>query len=360
MTGSGLEAQAMVVIEKGTGKKAWANATWAGMIGSASGMNEHGVGLSQVWAFSSDIGIGQPWVLTARTAFEAAENVDVVEPTFRAATRTYGSNFVWADRGDGRAGKARAIAVESTRNHLACFDENDPREDATYNGTPLSIPTVEAVARGDVALDRTIHALHYGISGDPRNRGGYRLRYKQQLDMVGDYEKAGTKIGAPEMIAISRQIAMTDESLQCVVYENTDLVMHVANSRLVATAKAVDAKSEPFHRFDVDYYLASPTIVADRATYAPGDVVELALGVTNKGRTRKLEARVRGEIGYTTMQFGSALAKYEAITGKTAVEKVKVQLPASCPKGTVELVLEIVEAGTTDLVDVATTKVVVQ
>lgn len=177
--GTGLESQAVVVIEKPAQGNAFLNAGYTGMLGTPSGINEHGLGISQVWAFSYDSTIGQPWILTARKLLETSENVDAVYPAFSSVQRTYGSNFVFADRGDGRGGKPRAVALESTAKMLAMFGDADPGEDATWNGISLPIRIPFAVFRGDTAMSAGIFARHYSISPgqDPRDRGGYRDRY---------------------------------------------------------------------------------------------------------------------------------------------------------------------------------------
>src|SRR5438105_4689434 len=141
-------------------------------------------------------------------------------------------------------------------------------------------------------------------------------------------------MGPDEMIAISRTIAMPGDSLQCVVYENTDLVVHVANSRVTGPGKAVDACTEPYEAFDLDYYLPTITAKPDKAFYATGDTIQVALTVSNTGRPRKLEARA---VGWPQRGTGS----------------LALVVPAGAAKGPFELVVELLEAGTDDVVDYA-------
>ncbi|HZV03114.1 MAG TPA: C45 family autoproteolytic acyltransferase/hydrolase [Planctomycetota bacterium] len=349
--GTGLESQALLIIEKPDGKKSFANATWAGMVGSVSGMNENGLALSQVWAFSRDVGIGQPWILTTRGILESQENVDGVAATFASATRTYGSNFVFADRGDGR-GTPRAIALESTFGLLVAHDADDPTEDAAWQGTPIAIRLPFAVFRGDTPVTQAVLDRDYEVAGqDPRNHGGYQLRYKQTADLVTAYEQAGTLIGPDEMKAISRTIAETSGSLQCVVYENTDLALHVANSRIVPGAGPAMARDEPFHDYDFDYYLPTLSFTTDRSVYAPGDAIQLAISVANRGRPRQLD--VRAVLPVTT----GALATLS--TGQTGTASASLVLPAGTPPGTAVVLLELVESGTQDVVDYAVVAITV-
>jgi hypothetical protein len=361
--GTGLESQAVVIIEKPEGKKAFANATWAGMVGSASGMNENGVALSQVWAFSSDVSIGEPWILTARRVLETAENVDAVQPIFAGATRTYGSNFVFADRGDGRGGTPRGIALESTHSLLEQLDANDPHEDATFNGIPIAIGLPNAVFRGDTPVTSVVLARDYNVppGNDPRTHGGYTDRYEQTANLVKGYEQQGVLMGAPEMETISKTIAMSKDSLQCVVYENNDLVLHVANSRIVPGGSPSVARDEPFHDYDFDYYLPTATVATDKSTYAVGDTIKLTINVGNHGRARTLDLRAHLEVAGTSIPLGSgSLGTVDVATGQSAPASASVTVPAGTVSGSVELVLELVESGTADTVDYATASITIQ
>ncbi len=359
MVGSGLEEHALAVIEKPDGGKAFLNAGWAGLLGSASGMNEHGVGISQVWAYSWDSNIGQPWIVTNREILSSAQNVDGIHAAYAAVPRTYGSNFVFADRGDGRGGQPRAIALESTHADLASFDANDPREDGNFQGIDLCIRMPFAVMRGDTALCQRIRLRQY-IHPDPRGSGGYDKRYKQQADITKDYEAKGVLMGQDEMIKISRQIAMPGSSLQCVVYENHDLVVHVANSRVTAPGQAIDANVEPFERWDLDYYLPTVAAKPDKASYAAGDPIEIAVDVTNRGRDRKLEAQVSilGPNGAKTVF--SKRAALDVKTGQAGKAKLAFAIPAGVATGPSELVVELLEANSDDVVDYARSEVTIK
>jgi hypothetical protein len=357
--GTGLESSALLVMEKPDAGYAFGNAGWAGMIGVVSGLSQHGIGVSQVWAYSLDAGLGQPWALTTRRLLMESQNVDAVFPLFSTTTRTYGSNFVFADRGDGRNGQPRAVTMDSTWKMLAVFGDNDPGEDAAWNGIPLAIKIPFAVMRGDESMCQRIHDRNYLVKpgADPRGYGGYASRYKQQADLIQAYAANGVKIGADEMVAISKQIAMTDDSLQCVTYENTDLVIHVANSVIVPGGTPLKAREEPFEAFDLDYYLPSASIAVDRATFTSGDTITITLGVKNDGRPRKLDARVVLETaGAQTL---IAQATVEAITGKQTAVVLPTKIPAGVVPGLGRLTVELDEAGTRDSVDYGSVAVLV-
>jgi hypothetical protein len=350
-TGTGLESHAVVVVEKPATGFTWANAGWAGMLGSASGMNEHGVGVSQVWAFSVDVNVGQPWPLMTRRILEECQNVDGIEAIFQLTPRTYGSNFVFADRGDGR-GAPRAIAVESTARQLAQFGDADLTENASWNGIPLSIRVPHAVFRGDTAMDESIFKLQYQIppGRDPRTLGGYCDRYAQQASMIQAYAAKGTPIGLAEMETISRTIAEPSGSLQCVVYESSDLVMHVANSRIVPGGPTAMARDEPFHDYDLDYYLPTVAVTPDKASYSLGDTLALTIDVANHGRPRRLDVQVSVVAAGQTYTLGSLTLV--ASSASPAHVVAPFVFPA-VPAGAAAISLELDESGTRDVVDYA-------
>ena len=357
MVGSGIENHAVVVMAKPTGGVAYVNPGWAGMIQCASGLNAHGIGVSQIWAKTQDKGIGRPWGLATREILANGQNVDDAIRVLRSGVRTYGSNFVFADRGDGRGGVPRAVSVETTKSHFAVFDANDPLENqALWNGQPYALQMPWAVYRADTAIDQIIRGLQTaanGPHGDPRTSGAYRNRYQGQYAGIRAYVDAGLPIGADEVEQISRAVAMRNNSLQCCVYENTDLELRVANSQIMPTGN-VDACNEPYYRYSLDYY--TPTIEAQpaRTHISPGQTLDVNVTVMGLGRARALEIRAQLLVGTMTVSFGTAgsgavILPERGSTGTT----LQLTLPASMVTGTGKLVMELVEAGTYDLVDVS-------
>jgi len=360
-TGSGLERYPLVVYYKPAGKVPYANVGWAGMTQVCSGMNAHGVAISQVWGFSTDTRLGQPWGMTMkRMLAEAWTSDDAVRTLRNEPNRTYGCNFVFADRGDGRGGAASGRTAESTPNLFADFTDDDPREDqALWNGQPYGIRIPNAVFRGDCALDPTVRRFQTasgGPGGDPRAAGAYQKRYKGQADRLMAYVNAGQPVGAEELKALARGVAIPDGSLQCVVYENTDLKIWAAYSRFDANGTAIDARDEPFYLYDFDYYQPTVDLVLDRSDYAPGDTQNLALSLSNLGSDRDLELRL--EIQPATSS--SMSWTYAQPAGTTAVSFRQGQMgsasvPATLPllaPGAYRVVARLYERGTLDLVDV--------
>lgn len=357
MVGSGIENFPLVVIAKPTGGVPYLNPGWAGMIGCASGLNARGVGVSQVWAFSNDKGFGRPWILSMRELMATGSTVDDAVRILGTDRRTYGSNFVIADRGDTRGGVPRGIAIEVSQSRMVVFESNDPLEDlALWNGQPFAYKVPFAVFRGDVCLDPTLRSLQTasnGPTGDPRTASAYRNRYENQALGILRYVNAGVKIGADECLQISKDVAMRRNSLQCCVYANTDLEVWVANSRIDASGQAYDAWTEPFHRFSLDDYAPVARVVPDRTTFARGETVRVAVPVDTLGGAHGLDVQVALELGGVAVVLGRTTSVVLPARGSvTAI--VDVTIPATLGNvGIGALVVEVLETGTQDLVDVA-------
>lgn len=362
MVGSGIESHTLIVMAKPTGGVPYVNPGYAGMIGCASGLNAHGIGVGQVWAFSLDRGFGRPWILATRELMATGDDVDDAIRIFSSHRRTYGSNFVFADRGDTRGGVPRAIAIESSQANLQFFESMDPKEDlALWNGQPYAIKIPFAVFRGDAALDpilRSRQTASNGPTGDPRASGAYRARYKGQADGIQSFINAGVKLGAQELIQISHDVAMPNDSLQCVVYANTDLELWVANARKDATG-IHQARKEPYLHYSLDDYAPVTRAVPDKTTFARGETLRVAVPIETLGKGHALDVHVGLEVAGVTTVLGSARNVVLADRGATTAI-VTITIPANLTNvGLGHLVAEVVEAGTQDLVDVARTGVTV-
>jgi hypothetical protein len=357
MIGTGLELYPVVVINKPDGKIPFANPSWSGMIACASGLSARGIGIGQIWANSLDRNFGTPWGLTTRKLLSEGMNCEDGIRFFQAEKhRTYGCNFVFGDRGDGR-GWPRGCTVESTAHFLAHFFDDDPKEDyALWNGQCYAIKIKDAVFRADSAMDPTIRCFQTasnGPSGDPRTASAYRNRYKGQADEILKYQQAGIKIGRAEAEAISRKVAMTS-SLQCCVYENSDLQLWVAYSTFRG-GQVIRAADEPYHRYDFNFYTPVVQASTDRSSYAPGDSQVITVNLSNLGGNRQLDLALsiktaQGVYSYTGMVNPTKviLKQFENRT-----LSFTTTVPPNLPPGPCELVVELYEAGTRGMVDMS-------
>jgi hypothetical protein len=355
LVGAGIEKHALVVMARPDGGVAYANPGWAGMIGCASGLNAHGVGVSQVWAFSQDKSVGRPWILATRELMITGDEAEDAVRILGSDQRTYGSNFVFADRGDTRGGQPKALAIESSWSHFFVFRDDDPQEDlAVWQGQPYAIRIPYAVFRGDCAMNpllRSLQTASNGPTGDPRTSSAYQNRYKGQADEILAYVNAGQKIGAAECIEITKKVAMRRSSLQCSVYANSDLDLELWVSNATKINGQISyAFQEPYHQYSLDYYTPTTTLVPDHTRVTLGAPLKVAALVETLGRSRGLDVALTLEAGGQSWPLGSIdallLPEKGRVTGQT-----QVTIPAAATLGAARLVAETLEAGTADLVD---------
>lgn len=262
-TGTGVENLPLVMIQKKTDAIPIASASITGMLGVFAGMNAHGVGIGQIWATSKQVRIWTPWqhqiretILKATTAKEAAT-------LFAQMGRVgYGSNFVFADAGDGGDGStSEGYTVEANSKHLVVFKANDAREsEAQVDGKVYGLPLPYSVLRGDVSMDPIIRSQQTsanGPDGDPTTAGSYNDRYKGLYDRIVAYEQAGVKMGVEETIAISRETAMRKSNLQNAIYANTDRDMWVVYSKINEDGTTTQAYEREYVNVPFYQYLST-------------------------------------------------------------------------------------------------------
>lgn len=272
-TGDGLERFPLVVVSKKDGKLPVMAASFAGMVGIFSGMNANGVAVGQVWAFSKDVKLHTPWHLQIRESFMNGRNAREATLLFsRMDNVTYGSNFVFADKGDGAEGYfSEGYSIEASSKNFVVFEANDPRElESKVDGESYGLPIPYGVVRGDVTMDPVLRSRSTGArgpTGDPRLSGSYRNRYKGQVDRILAYEKQGILIGKEQAEAISRETAMIGGNLQDIVYANTDREAWVAYSEILPDGSVRQAYENEYKHIPFSRYLS--TVLVDSETKQP-------------------------------------------------------------------------------------------
>ena len=262
-TGNGVEKLPLIMIEKKDGAIPIASASITGMLGIFAGMNAYGVGVGQIWATSNDVKIWTPWQHQIREAFLQAHSASEAVTLFSQMGRVgYGSNFVFADAGNGGNGyESEGYAVEANSKNLAIFKSNDPRElDAKVGGKTYGLPLAYSVMRGDVSMDQTIRKdqpAAAGPTGDPTTTGSYGDRYRGLYDRILAYEKAGVLMGVDETIAISRETAMKKSNLLNAIYANTDRNMWVAYSKMNDDGSTTQAYQRDYVNIPFYQYLST-------------------------------------------------------------------------------------------------------
>ena len=272
---SGIHAERLITVCRPSGGNAFISAGYAGVIGCLSGMNEKGISLSEVGAFSVREELdGIPWTLMARQVLEESDTLDAAVAIIRKSRHTLGYNYLVADGDPERFGapdfQPGAAAIETNFDCSEVFQDDDPKEQAAAWIDPegkehsYGVPIEEGVIRADTAFGERTRALQATDDGpgEPENTGNPRGRDDEGSsytdchlpirDMILAYEKGGgyvfpvrgtrvieagptRKIGAAEALTIAATVAHGDEKLDendwnvmSVVYAPTDLELWVA------------------------------------------------------------------------------------------------------------------------------------
>ncbi len=216
---AGVQRYAIVFVVRPTGTRAFINVGWAGFIGVLTGINERGISIGQVGAESADVtDDGEPMVFLMRRVLEHAADLDHAADLIRTARRTVGVNYVIADAGVGRPGRAgRAIAIETTARHVRVFEADDPAESQVEYARPIA----DAVFRADTAMDPVIRERQMASMGDPTRPGleppggsAYEVRYRGQAAGI---EAQYGRMDAERAQALAQAIA-PDSNVQSVIF----------------------------------------------------------------------------------------------------------------------------------------------
>lgn len=296
--GYGLEHYPSIEVAKPAGGVPLANPGWAGMLGMVSGMNANGLAMGQVYAKSNANQLGRPWPMIVREYMSRTDgNAETLaDAMINEPNRTYGCNFVFGDPDTGYG-----VAVEFNSKFARKYYSMDPAElELRYNGEICAIQVPNVVFRGDQSFDPRIRrdqVSSNGPDGDMRTAGAYRNRYKGQSDRILAYMEKGVKIGSDEAIAISRETAMPDSSLQCVAYANSDLQMFVAYSVFDEEGNVHGAYSQPYNHFNFDAVAPEINLRPAKQVLSPGSMLTVPLETKNWGNEKSMDLYVILEIG---------------------------------------------------------------
>ena len=118
----------VLLVAQGTGEQATCSASWAGYVGTVSGINGQGVSVGTNNCPSSDATFdGVPLTFLLRNALEVSSSLDDYTNAITSAPRTCGTNLVVASGRE--AGGAKVAAIEVTPSRCEVYTDNDPRED---------------------------------------------------------------------------------------------------------------------------------------------------------------------------------------------------------------------------------------
>lgn len=249
---TGIHADRLVTVYRPAEGHAFATMDYAGVLGGLAGLNEKGISLAEVGAFSAAEELdGTPWIFIARRVLEEAACLEDAIAIIEGAKHTIGYNYLIADGDPERFGtpefKPRAAAFETNFECCTCFFDDDPKEHEAVWRAPggrevrYGLPLKHAIMRGDTAFgarNRELQAADNGpadpaCDGDPTKEvfgNSYLECHKPMHDLIRAYETGaeyvfpvrGTKIveaGAPrkigpeEALTIAATVAHNTEKL---------------------------------------------------------------------------------------------------------------------------------------------------
>jgi hypothetical protein len=242
---SGIQQHATVFVVRPQGKHAYVNVGWAGFIGVLTGINDQQISIGQIGAETADLTYaGMPMAFLMRRVLEEADDLDEAVRIIREAPRTVGVNYLIAD-----AKAKRAVAIETTRSHVAVFEADDAKE----HGVAYARPLPDAVFRADTVVDPIIRERQIASGGNPLARGlepptgsAYETRYLGQS--AGILAHYGT-IDAEIAKEIARAVAPSS-NVQSVVFAWPDLWVANAHS-------TTPAAHTPYRRFNLHTLFAN-------------------------------------------------------------------------------------------------------
>ncbi len=295
---SGMHKERLLTVCRPEGRHAFVSMGYAGVIGCLAGMNEKGISLSEVGAFSVREELdGIPWVLMARRVLEESDCLENAVEIITSAKHTLGYNYLVVDGDPDHFGtpqfRPRAAAFETNAACCEVFYEDDPQEHAAVWTSPqgetvrYGMPLREAVMRADIAFGATARALQATDDGpgDPENTGNPRGRdntgstyttcHLPMHDMIRAYEtgaeyvfpvrntkviekSASRKIGPEETLTIAATVAHNTEMLHendwnvmSVAYAPTDLDFWVAYESCDAEGDWRNAPDSGYWQFNL-------------------------------------------------------------------------------------------------------------
>jgi hypothetical protein len=208
------ERAAVLLVHEPPGGARWLSIGFVGLVGSVTGVNEHGISLSEIGAKSRDRSYaGTPMPLLLDRVLACSRTLDEAVAILRETPTTGGYNFLV-----GSARERRGAVIERTARRAAVFDVSADRPAAAYAGHPWFRGFAGFDCRADTAADPAIRALQRcsrGDDGTPAGTTAYERRYRAQLER---FEASGSRLDLEEAFRLAEHVA-PDDNLQSVVYD---------------------------------------------------------------------------------------------------------------------------------------------
>lgn len=124
MTVLGIQDCAVTVFARPTGRRAWVNVTYAGFIGSVTGMNDRRIAVGEMGGGGEGRWDGMPMPMLVRLALEEAGTLDQALAVFRKTPRTCEYYYVVSD---GKTGASRGLYCTPEICQVLKPGQKDPR-----------------------------------------------------------------------------------------------------------------------------------------------------------------------------------------------------------------------------------------
>jgi isopenicillin-N N-acyltransferase-like protein len=208
-----LQDHAILTIAEPTGRIPFANVTYAGFIGSVTGMNEKQVSIGEMGGRGLGHWAGVPMAILVRMVLEEAKTLDEAIAVFRDNPRTCEYYYVIAD---GKSGKG--VGMEASWNAFTVIEMG-----ASHPRLPHAVNDAVLLSAGDryEELAKRVQAKH----------GQFDAESAREL--------------------MSRPVAMKS-NLHSVLFESKSTKLWIAN----ASKEGAPASTQPYHAFQLTELLS--------------------------------------------------------------------------------------------------------
>jgi hypothetical protein len=236
-----LQEHAVLVVAEPEGHIPFVNVTYAGFIGSVTGMNARHVALGEMGGSGLGKWNGTPMAFLMRMALEEADDLDEAIAIFRDRPRTCEYYYVFSDGKDGRA-----VGIDGSQDRFAVIAMGEAHE-----RLPEAVPNAVLLSAGDRYTELVRRA-----------RAGF-----------------GTFDADSARRLMDRPVAMKS-NLHSVLFEPRGLKLWVAN----ATKEGAPAADQPYQAFDFGALLKAQPDTTVPSTPIPARLDAAAVGVGAGGQ----------------------------------------------------------------------------
>ena len=224
-----LQDHAVLIIAEPEGMIPFVNVSYAGFIGSVSGMNQQQVSIGEMGGSGLGKWAGTPMTFLVRRVLEEANNLDEAIAVFRDSPRTCEYYYVLAD-----AKNNSAVGMEGSADRFALIPPG-----AKHERLPTPVPNTVLLSSGD--------------------------RYKNLCRLVRSVTKAGKKFDVERGIRLMDAPVAMKSNLHNVLFAPGLGKLWVAN----ASSDQKPAWTQKYHEFDLRGLLAQPFPDSGQSLPAP-------------------------------------------------------------------------------------------